>query len=332
MRTTAVTTAAMLGCFLASQPSSAGDPVGVAQALNALPATWPDAFFSIDVHGTAENGDAVLNKFLDIEYEAAVPGYISYLRVSSHGDMTLIRNSSVGASTSGTIRYVVSPPRGSEQIIVLFSSAPLDSFFRAAETSREIGADRDSAEGLVRQFAQLQAGNLKLTDRHYQFVVAPMPGDTEPTTRSIVRHVNEAAAHARPRVSGAGVPGTVTDSLVSHAEFEFNSDHLTEDGKGHLDEFGQALIRKDMPADGVLLIGHTDSLGSDDYNMELSERRAQAAKRYLEESFNIPASKISTMGKGKNDPIAPNDTEADRQRNRRVDFVFSVTPATGDGP
>jgi len=101
------------------------------RALASIPSTWPDALFSIEVSGAAD-GQAVLNHRLDIAYEAELPGYVAYLIVSSHGDMTLYRNSARTARTSGTESYVVKPPLGSGEIIVLFANAPWDSFlFRA---------------------------------------------------------------------------------------------------------------------------------------------------------------------------------------------------------
>lgn len=330
MQKTAVTAAAILGCLLVSQPNSAGDRLGVAEVLHTLPAAWPEAFFSIDVKGPTE-GEAILNQSLDIEYEAAVPGYVSYLSISSHGDMTLVRDAAAGATSKGVLRYVVKPPLGGNQIIVLFSSAPLDSLFSLGENSRDIGADRASAEGFVHRLAHLQASNVKVADRRYQYVVATAPGGTEYTTRGIILKVAGEAGRGLVPVGAPGVHQSSKVSIPSHIEFEFDSDRLTEQGKRDLDEFGEALVSRQLPANNVTLAGHTDSVGSDDYNMGLSARRAQTVKRYLEDSFNIPASTLSAMGMGKEDPIAPNNTEADRQRNRRVDFVFSLAPPTDSG-
>lgn len=68
--------------------------------------------------------------------------------------------------------------------------------------------------------------------------------------------------------------------------------------------------------------GHTDSRGSDEYNMGLSERRAQAVASALE-TRGITRERIETVGRGKNFPVASNDTVAGRQANRRVEIVFS---------
>jgi outer membrane protein OmpA-like peptidoglycan-associated protein len=76
------------------------------------------------------------------------------------------------------------------------------------------------------------------------------------------------------------------------------------------------------PNTKVLVEGHTDSVGSDDYNIGLSERRARAVATELE-SRGIPDSQIQTLGRGKDMPVASNNTPAGRQQNRRVEIVFS---------
>jgi OOP family OmpA-OmpF porin len=71
----------------------------------------------------------------------------------------------------------------------------------------------------------------------------------------------------------------------------------------------------------VIATGHTDSIGTERYKQKLSERRAAAVKAYLV-SKGIPASKITTIGKGETQPVATNKTAAGRQKNRRVDIEF----------
>ena len=68
--------------------------------------------------------------------------------------------------------------------------------------------------------------------------------------------------------------------------------------------------------------GHTDSVGTDDFNQSLSERRAESVKGYLTEQ-GIPAANIRSNGFGESQPVASNDSAAGRQRNRRVELVVS---------
>jgi outer membrane protein OmpA-like peptidoglycan-associated protein len=76
------------------------------------------------------------------------------------------------------------------------------------------------------------------------------------------------------------------------------------------------------PETKVMIEGHTDSVGSDDYNQGLSERRAQAVADAL--SFRgVQRDRVEPLGRGKALPVATNDTPAGRQQNRRVELVFS---------
>jgi outer membrane protein OmpA-like peptidoglycan-associated protein len=81
---------------------------------------------------------------------------------------------------------------------------------------------------------------------------------------------------------------------------------------------------KDSPGTQVIIEGHTDSVGSDDYNLALSQRRAQAVADALT-TRGVSADRIQAKGLGKSYPVASNDTQAGRQQNRRVEIVFSDT-------
>ena len=70
--------------------------------------------------------------------------------------------------------------------------------------------------------------------------------------------------------------------------------------------------------------GHTDSVGDDDYNQALSERRAEAVRGYLVQQ-GIPTASIAAQGYGESQPVASNDVPVGRQQNRRVELVVSGT-------
>jgi outer membrane protein OmpA-like peptidoglycan-associated protein len=71
----------------------------------------------------------------------------------------------------------------------------------------------------------------------------------------------------------------------------------------------------------ILIEGDTDNTGSEEYNLKLSERRAQAVANHLMGQA-VPGSRISTVGMGESNPIASNDTEYGRQQNRRVEVAI----------
>lgn len=87
-----------------------------------------------------------------------------------------------------------------------------------------------------------------------------------------------------------------------------------------IDRLAQAL--KDNPNTKVQIEGHTDSVGGDDYNLGLSERRAGAVADALR-FRGVPADRYETKGLGKDFPVASNDSAAGRQQNRRVEIIFS---------
>jgi OOP family OmpA-OmpF porin len=100
-------------------------------------------------------------------------------------------------------------------------------------------------------------------------------------------------------------------------EFELNSDVLTPIGIGLLDEILAALDQ--FPNVPIEIAGHTDSQGDDAENLDLSERRAQAALDYLVANGQDPV-RFVVEGYGEDVPVAPNDTAEGRARNRRIEF------------
>jgi OOP family OmpA-OmpF porin len=78
------------------------------------------------------------------------------------------------------------------------------------------------------------------------------------------------------------------------------------------------------PSTSVVIEGHSDSMGNDDYNQRLSETRAATIANMLVEEFRVDASRVSSIGYGESKPKASNDTEAGRQRNRRAVAVVAA--------
>ena len=116
-------------------------------------------------------------------------------------------------------------------------------------------------------------------------------------------------------------PSSVRQSIVIQADalFDFDKSVVRPDGKKSIDEALAKLHGVDLEM--VIATGHTDSIGTEAYNQKLSERRAAAVKDYLV-SKGIPASKVTTIGKGETQPVATNKTTEGRQKNRRVDIEF----------
>jgi OmpA-OmpF porin, OOP family len=110
-----------------------------------------------------------------------------------------------------------------------------------------------------------------------------------------------------------------TRTLDAGALFAINSAAISDAGKAELD----VLIRDVKALDnveGITVVGHTDSTGAADYNMDLSKRRAESVKAYMVEQ-GIDASLITTEGRGLTQPVASNDTTEGRRQNRRVEII-----------
>lgn len=109
-------------------------------------------------------------------------------------------------------------------------------------------------------------------------------------------------------------------------KFGFDKDNLTPQAKRALDE----LASKITGTKGyiIALEGGTDSVGSEEYNYDLSERRANSVIQYLASKYNVPAHKIYVIGLGKDKPLESNKTKAGRADNRRVD-VRLMTNSVG---
>ena len=114
---------------------------------------------------------------------------------------------------------------------------------------------------------------------------------------------------------GEGIQVTFDSGIL----FDFDSYNLREEARNHLTDLAASL--NEYPDSEVLIVGHTDSSGADDYNQTLSERRAEAAGNYLLRAGVLP-SRVKTMGLGETEPATSNETEEGMQQNRRVEVAI----------
>ncbi len=115
---------------------------------------------------------------------------------------------------------------------------------------------------------------------------------------------------------------------ISDVLFDFNKYTLKPEAREKMAKVSGILLA--YPGLKIQLEGHTDSIGTDDYNMKLSDERANAVRDYLVQQ-GVLAESVTAVGLGKENPVASNDTEAGRQRNRRVDMVVSGGGIGGTG-
>ena len=114
--------------------------------------------------------------------------------------------------------------------------------------------------------------------------------------------------------------------LSFKSDFYFDVDSAVLKPGGYKDIDRSAVILNRYPETSLLVEGHTDSTGSEDYNLQLSEKRAMAIQNELI-SQNVDPARIQIIGFGEAKPIADNSTESGRQLNRRVEVVIVPPPA-----
>lgn len=150
------------------------------------------------------------------------------------------------------------------------------------------------------------------------------PSLNQPVTRGIRAASTPAPASpaqptpARP-IAALIAPGMPGVDLNIH--FEFGSAELTADAAQTLDELGRALSSQALLAYRFRIEGHTDTVGTQDYNRSLSAQRAAAVARYLEDRYGVGAARLETVGLGGSRPLVPTPPQTPEIRNRRVHVV-----------
>jgi outer membrane protein OmpA-like peptidoglycan-associated protein len=125
------------------------------------------------------------------------------------------------------------------------------------------------------------------------------------------------------------VPGVTVERVGEGIVVEFNSEilfgfdksYLSNDAKSKLNDLAKVL--KKYPDTDMEIQGHTDSKGTDNYNQDLSERRASSVSQYLR-TLDIASSRMTIKGFGENAPKYSNDTDEGRSKNRRVEFLITA--------
>jgi outer membrane protein OmpA-like peptidoglycan-associated protein len=114
---------------------------------------------------------------------------------------------------------------------------------------------------------------------------------------------------------GEGLQVTFESGLL----YDYDSDVVKATAQKNLATLAASLER--YPNTDLVIVGHTDAQGTDSYNMTLSEKRAAAAASYLA-SQGVTRARLRSTGRGESEPVASNDTEAERQKNRRVEIAI----------
>jgi outer membrane protein OmpA-like peptidoglycan-associated protein len=112
-------------------------------------------------------------------------------------------------------------------------------------------------------------------------------------------------------------------TMTNQTAFETDSSDIKPGFHSTMDKLADVVVRYGKTT--LTVVGHTDDVGSNAYNQQLSERRALSVARYLE-SKQVDSMRLATAGKGETQPLAPNASDGGRQANRRVEIY--VEPVT----
>ena len=156
------------------------------------------------------------------------------------------------------------------------------------------------------------------------------------TTGAVIGKKMDKAAAQAAAIEGAKVDSIRDANNLKALKVTFDSGILFKTGKSTLNTSAKDALTKfakilvENPTMDIAVMGHTDNVGEDDYNLKLSEDRAMAVYQYLLDK-GIVKSRLNYKGFGKSKPIDDNQTETGRQNNRRVEFIilkntFSAPP------
>jgi len=173
-------------------------------------------------------------------------------------------------------------------------------------------------------------------------LLAPATADAQyvnnPTSTDIIKALKPKPQPPRARTligaqkpRGIGVEeGDTTEpppSINLQVNFEFDSSNLTNDARLTLKALGDALQAKDLAGLRFRIVGHTDAVGTAEYNMDLSKRRAEAVRSHLVQFYSIESKRLEAEGKGKTELI--DSANPEDGINRRVQIITLTQEARG---
>ena len=143
------------------------------------------------------------------------------------------------------------------------------------------------------------------------------------TIGAVIGHqMDQQAKELQQNIPGAVVARVgegITVTFASGLLYDFDSDVIRAESATNLRNMASSLGK--YPNTDLLIVGHTDAVGTSQYNQTLSERRAAAAGNYLT-GQGVNSARLRAVGRGETEPIAANDTERGRQLNRRVEVAI----------
>ena len=161
----------------------------------------------------------------------------------------------------------------------------------------------------------------RISDGPASTKVAARPGDLSALDRDQrIDDTAKASDSKKDKVSKIDKFKQENLALASSIEFEFAKHFVREQYHDGLKKVADSM--KENPRAKAILKGHTDNIGTKAYNMRLSKVRANSVKLYMVKEFGIKRARIAAFGYGFSKPVADNNTEEGRQKNRRVEIFI----------
>ena len=170
---------------------------------------------------------------------------------------------------------------------------PLKAWLPSPDTEFQFASDASSVKNNLAPPVPIEADNESSMEKDLK----PEPIDGEKETE-------------RPQVNGVNLD----------IEFDFDKGTIQEKSYALLDSLGEALNSDDLKGKSIIIGGHTDTRGTEQYNLVLSKKRAESVKTYLVNKWGISQDLIEAVGYGKSRPLNDGKTTADQQKNRRVEI------------
>ena len=190
-----------------------------------------------------------------------------------------------------------------------------------ARSRQEVASAQDERNQILLESREHQAQSAQAAAAAAQEQAANAQAAAQ-NARTQAEMAQQQLADAQQQLADLQAKKTDRGVVVTLGDVLFDTGKATLKPGASLELTRLATYLQANPDTKILIEGHTDSRGSDAYNEELSERRAQAVATELS-ARGVQAAQLQTAGRGKAYPVASNDTPEGRQQNRRVEIVFS---------
>ena len=140
-------------------------------------------------------------------------------------------------------------------------------------------------------------------------------------TTSTAAPASQAARPTRTAAAAAPADAANAPSVSLSVQFASGSADLTPEARQTLDQLGKAVAGSELAQYRFRIEGHTDTVGAADYNMALSQQRADAVAAYLASKFGVSTNRLQTVGMGEDGLLVPTPPNTPNERNRRVNVV-----------